>query len=241
MIPFNVIPAEGMPDRIVAGTTTRQGGVSGGPYASLNLGTGGGDDPAAVAENRRRLLDHTGGEPVWLRQVHGTSVVTGAPSGPMEADACIAREPGLTLHVLTADCLPILVAARDASAVAAIHAGWRGLAGGIVEQAIRQLAIASDRLVAWLGPAISRPHFEVGGEVREAFLARDASSDACFEPNASGRWQADLYAIATRQLRSLGIEEIHGGEHCTFGEPDLFFSYRRDGVTGRMASYITIR
>jgi polyphenol oxidase len=233
-------PASG---RVRAVFTLRQGGVSAAPYATLNLAGHTGDEPAAVAENRRRLraeLDLPG-EPVWLEQVHGANVIDLdrlAGEGPHRADAALARTPGRVCTVLVADCLSVLFAERRGAAVAAAHAGWRGLAGGVLEAAVQALAVAPAELIAWIGPGIRARHYEVGAEVREALLAVEPAHAAAFAPNARGRWQCDLVAIARYRLLSLGLTEVHGGEGCTFAEPERFFSYRRDGRCGRMAALI---
>lgn len=240
------IPADWpVPDGVIAGTTTRLGGVSSGIYAALNLGAHVGDDLAAVAENRARFVAMCGlpREPDWLTQVHGTAVrVTSGPDGveadSAEADAAIAQDPSTVVAVLTADCLPILLCAGSGTEVAAIHGGWRGLAAGIIAATVSRMATAPDGLLAWLGPAISQPAFEVGDEVRQAFVGREAAAATCFEPNGSGRWQADLYALARLQLHRAGVDAVYGGDLCTHGDRDRFFSYRRDGRCGRMASFI---
>ena len=223
-------------------TTMRRGGASTGPLASFNFGTAVGDAPEALAENRRRLATAAGlpAEPRWLRQVHGTAVADlDLLLPPGTADAAVARLPGVVCALLTADCLPVLLARRDGSAVAAAHAGWRGLAAGVLEATLDALGSAGEELYAWLGPAIGPAHFEVGGEVRAAFLVVDAGADIAFVENARGRWQCDLYALARRRLQIAGVTDIFGGEHCTFAEPDRFYSHRRDaGKTGRMATLI---
>lgn len=228
------------PAGIVAGTTTRAGGVSEGVFASLNLGGHVGDDPSRVAENRRRFVADCGlrAEPGWLTQVHGTAVRVAGSTAPPEADAAIARDPGSTAAVLTADCLPILLCADRGDEIAAIHAGWRGLAAGIVAETIVRMKTPPERLLAWLGPAISQPAFEVGDEVRAAFAAADPGSRACFRRNDRGRWQADLYALARRRLGGAGVDAVYGGGLCTFTDRTRFFSYRRDGQCGRMATFI---
>ena len=228
------------PDNIVAGTTTRVGGVSAGVFESLNLGAHVGDDLAAVAENRQRFVTMCDlpGEPDWLTQVHGTTVAIAGETDATEADAAIAQDPATVIAVLTADCLPILLCAGSGAEVAAIHGGWRGLAAGVVAATLSRMATAPDGLMAWLGPAISQPAFEVGGEVRQAFVEREAAAAACFEPNERGRWQADLYGLARLQLCAAGVSAVYGGEHCTYRDPGRFFSYRRDGQCGRMASFV---
>jgi YfiH family protein len=240
------------PACVHAFTTTRRGGVSAAPYDAFNLALHVGDDESRVLENRHRLqlgiLDenkaaghpHIGmAEPAWLEQVHGTRVVTlddEAPSGP--ADAAVAFRPGLGCAVLTADCLPVLLCDRRGTRVGIAHAGWRGLAHGVVEATVGALNRAPGELLAWLGPAIAPAAYEVGDEVRAALVERDPAADSAFERNARGRWQADLYALARQQLASAGVTDVHGGEHCTYSEPERFYSFRREGRCGRMASLI---
>jgi len=235
------IPADWpAPDTVVAGTTIRVGGASTGVFESLNLGAHVGDDPAAVAENRSRFVTMRDlpGEPDWLTQVHGTAVrVAGEPSAA-EADAAIARHPAAVVAVLTADCLPILLCARSGDEIAAIHGGWRGLAAGVITSTLSRMATAPDALMAWLGPAISQSAFEVGDEVRQVFVDLVAAAGECFESNEQGRWQADLYGLARLQLRMAGVGAVYGGEYCTHGDSSRFFSYRRDGECGRMASFV---
>ena len=228
------------PPGIVAGTTTRSGGVSAGVYASMNLGAHVGDDPQRVAENRRRFVAGCGigAAPDWLNQVHGTAVRIAGDPAPVEADAAIAREPGTTVAVLTADCLPILLCAEGGDEIAAIHAGWRGLAAGAIGAAVSRMTTSPQQLLAWIGPAISQPAFEVGGEVRAAFVETDPGAEACFRENQRGRWQADLYALAGRRLGAMGVRAVHGGGFCTFADSERFFSFRRDGRCGRMATFI---
>lgn len=228
------------PAGIVAGTTTRHGGVSDEKYRSMNLGAHVGDEPDRVAENRRRFVADCGlaREPDWLIQVHGSAVRVAGAADPAEADAAIAHGPGAIVAVLTADCLPIVLSADNGEEIAAIHAGWRGLAAGIVAAAVASMKTRPDRLLAWLGPAISQPAFEVGDEVRAAFVAADAGAESCFLPNDRGRWQADLYALAKRRLVAAGVAAVYGGGLCTFGDSKRFFSYRRDGQCGRMATFI---
>lgn len=228
-----------VPDGVIAGCTLRTGGTSRGVYRSFNLGAHVGDAPAAVADNRQRLLAYCGlpSQPAWLTQVHGAQVAIDAPAGA-EADAMLSSRAGFTCAVLVADCLPVLFSVDDGSAVAAAHAGWRGLAGGVLENTIASFAVAPSGLLAWLGPAISQEAFEVGEEVREAFLLHDSDAAGCFAANARGRWQADLYALARRRLNAAGVERISGGDFCTAGDPARFFSYRRDGQCGRMAAFV---
>lgn len=229
------------PDNIFAGTTKRSGGASQGVYARLNIGAHVGDDPQSVAENRRQLrnLIDLPNEPNWLQQVHGAAVVT-APctDAEPEADACIATSPATVCAVLTADCLPVLFTSVDGQTVAAAHAGWRGLSAGILEATVDAFECSPDQIIAWLGPAISQPAFEVGDEVREQFVARHPAAAAAFVANAAGRWQADLYRLARLRLKNCGVIRIFGGDCCTFAQSDEYFSYRRDGQCGRMASLI---
>jgi YfiH family protein len=234
------LPAEWPPvPGIVAGCTLRTGGVSRGAYRSLNLGAHVGDDPQAVAENRRRFLADVGlpAEPAWLGQVHGTAVSVD-PAPGIEADACYTTRAGAVCAVLVADCLPVLIAAADGSEVAAAHAGWRGLAAGVLENTIAGFRSDRETLLAWLGPAISQAAFEVGDDVRDAFLAQDARAAGCFLANERGRWQADLYGLARQRLRAAGVTRVVGGDFCTFADAERFFSYRRDGQCGRMAAFI---
>lgn len=227
------------PAGVRALTSLRCGGVSRQGFAGLNLAQHVGDDPAAVRENRDRLLRAAAVpvEPCWLEQVHGATVIDADDWQPgVQADAAYARYPDVVCAVLTADCLPVLLCARDGSAVAAVHAGWRGLAAGVIEAAAH--ALGDGALIAWLGPAIGPQAFEVGEEVRAAFVAADADSAAAFCQSPAGRWRADIYQLARRRLRTVGITEVYGGGECTHGDAARFYSYRRDGQTGRMASLI---
>jgi len=229
------------PARVRAFATTREGGVSLGPYASLNLGDHVGDEPAAVAANRRLLRAHLPAEPLWLRQVHGVTVADAGLShvGPPEADAAFARQPGQVCAVLTADCLPVLFCDTAGQVVAAAHAGWRGLLAGVLERTVSAIALPPRELLAWLGPAIGPAAFEVGDEVREAFVAEDALAGAAFRPApAMGKWWADLPALARQRLRRCGLARVYGGDLCTHVDARRFFSYRRDRVTGRLGSFI---
>ena len=236
-----IIPDWPAPPGVRAASTTRQGGVSAPPYDRLNLARHVGDDLAQVAANRRRLAAVLGYavEPAWLEQVHGTAVVAAETvCAPVAADAAWTGKPHRPCVVMTADCLPVLLCDRAGSVVAAAHAGWRGLAGGVIPAVVARLGVPPQTLMAWLGPAIGPAAFEVGEEVRAAFLALADENAGCFQPSSAGRWLADLYALARRQLRGLGITAIHGGDLCTYSDPERFFSYRRDRDTGRMASLI---
>lgn len=231
------------PDRVCAVSTTRLGGVSVPPCDTFNLGFGAQDDAASVTENRRRLCTALSlhREPAWLRQVHGDTVVVAEEVGtatPPEADASLSRTPGCVCVVMTADCLPVLFCDRASSVVAAAHAGWRGLVRGILPATVKAMEVPGDELLAWLGPAIGPSVYEVGSEVHEAFLALDGGNAENFRPSPAGRWLADLYGIARRQLATLGVTAVHGGEFCTLSDPTRFFSYRRDGSSGRLASLI---
>jgi polyphenol oxidase len=232
------------PAAVCALSTLRGGGVSVAPYESLNLGAHVGDAPAAVAENRRRLrvAAELPAEPVWLAQVHGTWVAdldAPGPEGP--ADGAVTRRPGRVCAILTADCLPVLFAAESGDVVGAAHAGWRGLAGGVIEATVRSLAVAPQALLVWLGPAIGPRHFEVGPEVRDELLDHDPEGHAAFTVNARGRFMADLSALARRRLVRLGIERIYGGGECTYSQAERYFSHRREGQTGRQATLIWLK
>jgi polyphenol oxidase len=235
------------PGGVRAAFTLRQGGVSSAPFATLNLGLHTGDQPEAVEENRRRVREvlRLPAEPAWLDQVHGAEVVAlGAieaaarPVGPPRADAAVTREVRRVCAIQVADCIPVLLAARNGCAVGAAHAGWRGLAAGVLEAAVRTLALQPSRIVAWLGPGIGAHHFEVGEEVREAFP--HAGVGSAFVRNSRGRWQCDLAALARARLQALGVHAVYGGNWCTYADAARFFSYRRDGRCGRMAALIWI-
>lgn len=226
-----------------AAITLRTGGISRGAYESLNLAQHVGDDPADVAENRRQLARALGlpAQPLWLTQVHGCAVANAASDTEgCEADAVMAAEPGRVCAVLTADCLPVLMASRSGDRVAAAHAGWRGLAAGVIEQTVGQMDSPTENLQAWMGPAIGPDTFEVGADVRDAFVDTDPMTVTCFRANREGHWLADIYGLARRRLEVLGVGFVGGGGYCTVSDPERFYSYRRDGVTGRMASLIWI-
>lgn len=229
------------PANVVAGTTLRAGGASQGRYATLNLGAHVGDDPEAVRTNRCRFVEACGlpGEPPWLRQVHGTRVMAAYSASPDQpADAIVADRPGAVCAVLTADCLPVVFASASGREIAVAHAGWRGLSAGVLEATVAALGAPAGEVLAWLGPAISQPAFEVGQEVREVFVQGDPGAAGHFRRNDRGRWQADLYGLARLRLGRCGVTRVFGGGRCTYGEPEAFFSYRRDGQCGRMATFV---
>lgn len=233
------------PATVAAFCTTRNGGVSEGVFESFNLGDHVGDDAAAVAANREALIDACPGLSAvsWLQQVHGIAVVVAATGSHLQADAQYTRTSELGCAVMTADCLPVLFCNRDGTQVAAAHAGWRGLCAGVLEQTVATFA-AADQVLAWLGPAIGPDSFEVGPEVRAQFLAESAEPsaiEACFRPAAkAGHYLADIYALARLRLQAVGVTAIYGGGLDTFDDAARFYSYRRDGATGRMASLIYI-
>ncbi|MGO1071162.1 peptidoglycan editing factor PgeF [Lysobacter sp. CA199] len=243
-----------LPASVHGFTTVRGGlGVSQAPFDRFNLGTRYGadrDDPAAVARNRELLAERAAlpSPPRWLHQVHGAGVIRfdAASSGTAtgddepEADASVASEGGVVLAILTADCLPVLFAAHDGSEVGAAHAGWRGLADGVLEATVAAMRTVPDRLHAWLGPAAGPSHYEIGAEVRDAFLSRDPAADAAFVATRPGHWLVDLYALARLRLAKSGLraDHVHGGGLCTIAEPGRFYSHRRDRRTGRMATLI---
>lgn len=236
--PLWITPDWPAPPGIRAASTLRPGGVSRAAHASLNLGAHVGDEPESVAENRRRLAEALAlpSEPVWLSQVHGTRVVRADAPQALTADAAYTQAAGVVCAVMTADCLPVLLCSRDGATVAAAHAGWKGLASGVIEATVE--AIGTRDVMAWLGPAIGPETFEVGDEVRAAFLTNDAGFAPGFRAVGDGKWLADLYRLARVVLNRLDITDIHGGAWCTHGNPDDFFSYRRDRETGRMATLI---
>ena len=234
-----IIPDWPAPGRVRALITTRAGGVSIGRYAHLNLGARVGDDPEYVARNRAILRACLPAEPAWMRQVHGTAVAEAATrsSREPEGDGAVTRAAGVVCAVLTADCLPVLLCDRAGKTVAIAHAGWRGLATGIIEGVVRAMRIAPETLMAYLGPGIGPHAYEVVEEVRNAFVSARSDEAAAFAPRRNGKFLADLYTLARQRLAAAGVAEIHGGGFCTLGEK-RFFSFRRDRITGRMASLI---
>lgn len=234
-----IIPDWPAPANVRALVSTRRGGVSVGAYASLNLGDHVGDAPQAVVENRRRFAEAAGlaSAPRWLKQVHGCGVVTGEAEAGSAADACWTDKPALPCAVLTADCLPVLFTDLEGSCVAAAHAGWRGLAAGVLEATVAALPASPQRLIAWLGPAIGPKAFQVGDEVRAAFVGQAAEDATAFVPDGE-RWLADLFALARGRLGRCGVGAVYGGDVCTVSDAERFFSHRRDGLSGRFASLI---
>lgn len=256
-LPTLAIDWPGLSDRIGVVSTLRAGGVSAAPYddgghggahgGGLNLGIHVGDAPQAVARNRALLRALLPAEPAWLTQVHGVAVVdakaaAAQPAPP--ADASVATERGVVCAIMTADCMPVLFADREGRAVAAAHAGWRGLAGGVLENTVGRLREAgAEELLVWLGPVIGPTQFEVGEEVVQAFEHLGASAQPAFRPvsGKEGKYLADLPALARRVLAGVGVTAVSGGQHCTVSEPERFYSFRRDRVTGRMATLIWIK
>lgn len=239
-----IVPDWPAPSWVQAACTTRVGGVSKPPWDSLNLGTHVGDNPEDVAKNRALLGEwaETGAQSFgWLKQVHGTDVALLPQAGEITADASVTSQSGAVCVVMTADCLPVLFCDPAGRRVAAAHAGWRGLCEGVLERTVERLGNPSG-LLAWLGPAIGPDQFEVGAEVREAFLLKDPQAARAFVPSPrhSGRYLADLYQLARQRLVAAGVRQVYGGGFCTVTDRDRFFSYRLDGQTGRMASLIVI-
>lgn len=237
------------PAGVHAFTTLRHGaGVSQAPFDTFNLGNrhaADGDDPVAVERNREALIALAGlpSAPHWLKQVHGVDVVRcdgPAAGGEPVADAAVASTPGTVLAILTADCLPVVFAATAGDEVGAAHAGWRGLAGGVLEATVAAMRTPADRLVAWLGPAAGPQAYEIGEEVFRAFVDQDAAATAAFVATRPGHWRVDLYALARLRLARVGVPHVFGGGLCTISDPQRFFSHRRDARTGRMATLVWI-
>jgi YfiH family protein len=235
-----IIPEWPAPANVKAVQTTRLGGVSSAPYDSFNLGLHVGDDPVRVNRNRQSLSPYMPSEPVWMEQVHGIEVANAdAAACRVVADASVARQRGSVCVVMTADCLPVLLCDEDGTVVGAAHAGWKGLVAGVIEATVKEMGVAPQKLLAWLGPAIGPHAFEVGEEVRAAFMAHDAQAAAAFVPlAAAGKYRADIVRLARQRLDALGISRVYGGTFCTYHQQDKFYSYRRDGVTGRMGTFI---
>jgi YfiH family protein len=235
-----LIPDWPAPAGIKSCVTTRSGGISVAPYDSFNLGDHVDDDPRAVAANRLRLTSELHIEAAWLKQVHGVAVAEADPTQVVEADASWTATPGIACTIMTADCLPALFCNRAGTRVAAAHAGWRGLASGVLEAAAESLQVAPNEILVWLGPAIGQPSFEVGAEVREAFISSHPQTDEAFIPSKNpGRFMADIYALARLRLAAFGITAIYGGGFDTVTDP-RFYSYRQSARNGRFASLIWI-
>lgn len=231
------------PANVQAVFTTRQGGVSQGVYQGLNLGLHVADDPQLVVQNRQLLAQQLAlpAAPIWLEQVHGTDVLKAETTfaTPPQADAAVTTTVGLPLTVMTADCLPVLFCNKAGSVVATAHAGWRGLCAGVLEKTIAAMQVAPDEILAWIGPAIGPTAFEVGDEVKAAFVAHDPQAEAAFVAHQD-KWLADLFMLARQCISAAGVSAIYGGNQCTFSDAQQFYSYRRDGQTGRMAGLIWI-
>lgn len=243
MHPHWIVPQWDAPSRVGALVTTRAGGVSQGAYAGLNLGTHVGDAASSVARNQALLESVLPSQPVWLEQVHGADVVDAdGVAGRARGDASVARGSGVVCAVLTADCLPVLFADMQGTVVAAAHAGWRGLADGVLERTVEAMAVPPHAVCAWLGPAIGQPAFEVGEEVRTAFIRADDQAVEAFVPGrAEAKWHADLWMLARQRLLCAGVRHISGGGMCTYSDARRFYSYRRDGACGRFASLVWLR
>lgn len=237
-----IIPRWPAPANVKALQTTRSGGISRGPYDSLNLGEHVQDDPLAVAHNRQLLSPYLPSEPVWVNQVHGVEVIDAAKSGCLEnADGAFTTQADVVCVTMTADCLPVLLCDKAGTVVAAVHAGWRGLCDGVIEAAIAKMSVEPADILAWLGPAIGPNAFEVGNDVREQFMQKDAQAISAFKSHGD-KWLCDIYTLAKQRLVSAGVKAIYGGsvneEFCTYTDAERFFSFRRDNLTGRMASLI---
>lgn len=234
-----IIPNWPAPPNVKALQTTRTGGFSHSPYDSLNFGDHVGDDPLAVASNRQLLNLYVPTEPVWLKQVHSTIVVDAAQTSCVpEADAAYSRHKNVVCAVMTADCLPVLICDKTGTTVSAVHAGWRGLLDGVIERTIKALEIAPQNLLVWLGPSIGPTAFEVGRDVYDSFVSQDAKSAEAFNAHLQDKWLANIYQLACLRLQNLGVTKIYGGDYCTYTDQEQFFSFRRDGNTGRMATII---
>ncbi len=245
-----IIPDWPAPKRVKAISTTRKGGVSLAPYDGLNLGLHVGDDTESVQQNRSLLQRELGlvQAPAWLNQIHSSKVIDlKLPlTALIDADGSYSRESNLACIIMTADCLPVLLCDKNGTQVAAVHAGWRGLAGGVIEAALDKFSVPANEIMAWLGPAIGPTAFEVGGEVRQQFMAVDPQAKLAFTlqtkvvdgQSDNDKWLANIYLLATQRLQKYGITQVYGGDHCTVNEPELFYSYRREPITGRQASLI---
>lgn len=241
-VPYGwLVPDWPAPARVRAFVTTRAGGVSEGEHAAMNLGLSSGDRAEHVERNRAIVRAVLPADPRYLRQVHGIDVAeidALAPNAAIIADGAVTGSPGNVATVLTADCMPLLLAARAGTRVAAVHAGWRGMAAGVIESAVDAMRVDGGEILAWMGPTIGPDAFEVGAEVREAFIARDARADEAFRAHTPGKFMADLYRLARQRLAARGVREVFGGGFCTWHERDRFFSYRRAPKSGRMGAFI---
>lgn len=239
---MNLAPTWQVPSNIGALSTIRKGGDSLPPYASLNLGLHVGDNPSTVNCNRALLTSQLPASPIWLNQVHSADVINVDEHFDKhrlyDGDALFTAQKNQPLAIMTADCLPILLTTRCGSEVAAIHGGWRGLAAGIIKNTLAQFSVDRANIIAWLGPAIGAKHFEIGSEVKAIFEAEHKSHQTAFVTKPNNKFMADIYSIAKQQLNLLGVNDVTGGEYCTVSQPELFFSYRRDGQTGRMATVV---
>ena len=234
-----LVPDWPAPSHVRAFATTRAGGVSEGEFASMNLGRHSGDAAERVTRNRAILRGFLPSEAPWLAQVHGTAVADlDRPDRLERADACLTRAAYRVAGVLTADCMPLLFADKAGTVVAAAHAGWRGMAAGVIEATVDAMRVDAGDVLAWMGPTIGPDAFEVGAEVREAFVAVDAEAAGAFRQHAPGKFMADLYALARQRLARAGVDRVYGGGFCTFHEPARFFSYRRVKASGRMGTFI---
>lgn len=243
MHPDWIAPDWPAPPGVRAFITTRAGGVSAPPFESLNVGLSTGDDPQAVLENRRRLSALLPREPAWLKQIHGASVVNAehVAGTPLEADASVATTAGVVCAIQIADCLPVLFCDREGTLVAGAHAGWRGLAAGVIDNTVAAMSSAGarvERLMAYIGPGIGPRAFEVGDDVREAYVSRDSGTQSAFAAHGPGKWLADLPVLTRRALARCGVTAVYGGNLCTYSDPERFYSYRRDKITGRMVALI---
>lgn len=242
-----ITPDWPVPARVRAVCTTRRGGVSSGPYQSMNPADHVGDDATAVVANRAQLQQalRLSAAPCWLQQVHGTRVIEAASPSPAgaapRADAAWSAQAGVACVVMTADCLPLLLTDEGGQCVAAVHAGWRGLAAGVIERTVAAMPMPGETLLAWLGPAIGPDAYEVGAEVRNTFISHASAAADAFRPNGAGHWLLDMYQLARQRLAGCGVRAVYGGQWCSYSDPGRFFSYRRDGVTGRMAALIWLQ
>ncbi len=240
-----VKPNWSAPENVVCFSTTRRGGASQGKFASLNLGAHVADNAQHVKTNREILVRELQlpSEPIWLEQQHGKQIIKlmSTRTNNIQADAAYATGPGGVCAVLTADCLPVLFCDREGGSVAAAHAGWRGLLNGVLESTLKAFPVEVDKVVCWLGPAIGPSKFEVGGELKQAFVNKDLRHEAAFQPSQADKYLANIYQLAKNILTTNGVDAIFGGGYCTYTEKERFFSYRRDGATGRMATVIWLK